>query len=288
MRKSIVAFAVLSVVSFNALSSPNPSPSAYDRIQDVRVGAIEKDVNGTKLSVIVVDKKVDGLLKTSSNHEQRITQNEQDIDHLNNVLGGTVQHVNDLLSRPLPKDGADGKDGTNGTDGAKGDKGDKGDTGAAGLNGSNGADGSNGSDGKDGQNGKDGANGADGITTTITQVQTDTATQHQVVSNTQSIADQQAQLRSVNKQFSDLKEKVDDNKKDASAAVAGVAAMANIPQVTEYQTFSIGAGAGTHDGENALAVGFSARVSQNTVTKASVATDTQSGFTAGVGVSYGW
>lgn len=279
MRKSIVAFAVLSVISFGALSSPNPSPSAYDRIQDVRMGAIEKDVNNTKLSVIVVDKKVDGLLKTSSNHEQRITQNEQDIDHLNNVLGGTVQHVNDLLSRPLPKDGADGKDGTNGADGAKGDKGD---TGAAGLNGSNGADGSNGSDGKDGSNGKD------GVTTTVTKIQTDTATQQQVVSNTQSIADQQAQLKSVNKQFSDLKQKVDDNKKDASAAVAGVAAMANIPQVTEYQTFSVGAGVGTHDGENALAVGFSARVSQNTVTKASVATDTQSGFTAGVGVSYGW
>lgn len=282
MRKSIIAFAVMSVVSFGALSSPNPRPSAYDRIQDVRMGAIEKDVNNTKLSVIVVDKKVDGLLKTSSNHEQRITQNEQDIDHLNNVLGGTVQHVNDLLSRPLPKDGADGKDGTNGADGAKGDKGDKGDTGAAGLNGSNGADGSNGSDGKDGSNGKD------GVTTTVTKIQTDTATQQQVVSNTQSIADQQAQLKSVNKQFSDLKQKVDDNKKDASAAVAGVAAMANIPQVTEYQTFSVGAGAGTHDGENALAVGFSARVSQNTVTKASIATDTQSGFTAGVGVSVGW
>ena len=57
MRKYIVAFAALSVVSFGALSSPNPSPSAYDRIQDGRMGAIEKDVNDTKLGVIIVDKK---------------------------------------------------------------------------------------------------------------------------------------------------------------------------------------------------------------------------------------
>lgn len=35
---------------------------------------------------------------TLGDHETRITQNEQDIDHLNTVVGGAVQHVNNLLT----------------------------------------------------------------------------------------------------------------------------------------------------------------------------------------------
>ncbi len=64
--------------------------------------------------------------------------------------------------------------------------------------------------------------------------------------------------------------------------------MANIPQVTESQTFAVGAGVGTREGESAIAVGFSARASQNVVVKASVAGDTQQSWTVGAGVSYGW
>lgn len=88
--------------------------------------------------------------------------------------------------------------------------------------------------------------------------------------------------------FSKLKNEVDDNRKRASAAISGVAAMANIPQVIESQTFNLGAGVGTTDGETALAVGFSARASEHVVVKSAVSNDTQHNFVVGAGVAYGW
>jgi autotransporter adhesin len=94
--------------------------------------------------------------------------------------------------------------------------------------------------------------------------------------------------QATNSKFNNLDKRIDENKRNANAGIAGVAAMANIPQVTEYQTFAIGAGAGHRESENALAVGFSARASQNTVIKASVAGDSQQTWTVGAGVSYGW
>ena len=69
--------------------------------------------------------------------------------------------------------------------------------------------------------------------------------------------------QSTNQRFGALKNQVDRNKKDADAGIAGVAAMASIPQVTEYQTFSVGAGVGNRHDQQALAVGFSARAAQN-------------------------
>lgn len=88
--------------------------------------------------------------------------------------------------------------------------------------------------------------------------------------------------------FSDLKNQVESNRRRASAAISGVAAMANIPQVTEGATFSLGAGAGTTDSESAVAVGFSARVADPVVIKASISTDSQHNFVAGAGASVQW
>lgn len=88
--------------------------------------------------------------------------------------------------------------------------------------------------------------------------------------------------------FAKLKNQVDDNRKRASAGISGVAAMANIPQVIQGQTFAVGAGAGATDGESALAVGFSARATDHVVVKASLSDDTQQNFVIGTGVSYGW
>ncbi|EGD6457159.1 hypothetical protein IAJ44_004219 [Salmonella enterica] len=88
--------------------------------------------------------------------------------------------------------------------------------------------------------------------------------------------------------FSALKNEVEQNRKHASAGIAGVAAMANIPQVSQGATFSVGAGAGTYDGEQGLAVGGSARLGKQVVTKFSVSATTQSDFVAGAGVSYEW
>ena len=118
------------------------------------------------------------------------------------------------------------------------------------------------------------------------------ATNKRVAQNTADIANHEQRIQGLesqtNSKFADLNKQIDDNRKRASAGIAGVAAMANIPQVLEHQTFAIGAGAGNTDGESALAVGFSARASQNTVVKASVSNDTQHNFVVGAGVSYGW
>lgn len=88
--------------------------------------------------------------------------------------------------------------------------------------------------------------------------------------------------------FAQLKNDVEQNRKHASAGIAGVAAMANIPQVSQGATFSVGAGAGTYDGEQGLAVGASARIGSQVVTKFSVSATTQHDFVAGAGVSYEW
>lgn len=197
------------------------------------------------------------------------------------------------------RDGIDGKNGADGKDGRDGAKGDKGDTGAAGINGT---------DGKDGLNGKDADMTAVNTNTAgvkslqqraadldirIAQQKADQAkTNSTVAGHTRQLADHEQRISTLesqtNSRFSDLDKRIDDNKRNADAGIAGVAAMANIPQVTDSQTFAVGAGVGTREGESAIAVGFSARASQNVVLKASVAGDTQQSWTVGAGVSYGW
>lgn len=204
------------------------------------------------------------------------------------------------------KDGKDGRDGVDGKDGAQGiqgEKGDKGDTGAAGkdgvngtdgingTNGTNGVDGINGKDGQNGINGVDGINGINGTNGTdgangkdadMTLVNANTA------ANKATAARQESYEKSTNQRFADMGKRIDDNRNHASAGIAGVAAMANIPQVSQNSSFSIGAGVGSYDGEQGIAVGASARFNQNIVTKASVAGTTQSDFVFGAGVSYEW
>lgn len=117
-------------------------------------------------------------------------------------------------------------------------------------------------------------------------------TNKRVAANTAQLANHEDRLTSLeqqtNKGFSDLKRQIDDNKKDANAGIAGVAAIASIPQVTDKQDFSVGAGVGARGSEQALAVGFSGRITDNVVTKVAVSTDTQSGWTVGAGVAVGW
>lgn len=213
------------------------------------------------------------------------------------------------------KDGKDGINGTNGKDGAqgiqgeKGDKGDTGATGAAGKDGINGTDGKDGVNGLDGKDGKDGAAGRDGIDgkdgakgdkgdegkqgiAGINGLNGKDADMTQVNANTEankSISKRQdAFEKSTNQRFANMDKRIDENRKNASAGIAGVAAMANIPQVSQNSSFSVGAGVGSYDGEQGIAVGASARFNQNVVTKASVAGTTQSDFVFGAGVSYEW
>lgn len=202
------------------------------------------------------------------------------------------------------RDGVDGKDGAQGVAGERGEKGDKGDAGAS---------------GKDGQNGKDADMSLVNANTQAIATETEerkagdisaqlridqananieanrqasSATNKRVADNTAAIANHETRITSLeqltSKGFSDLKRQIDDNKKDANAGIAGVAAIASIPQVTSNQDFSVGAGVGARGSEQAVAVGFSGRVTENVVTKVAASTDTQNGWTVGAGVSYGW
>lgn len=94
--------------------------------------------------------------------------------------------------------------------------------------------------------------------------------------------------QSTNKNFADMGKRIDRVQDKANAGVSAALSSAAIPQVTEYQRFALGAGVGGYEGESALAVGFSSRVSSAVVIKASVTTDSQDGFGYNAGVSVGW
>lgn len=175
------------------------------------------------------------------------------------------------------KDGAAGRDGVDGKDGAQGIQGEQGIAGRDGVDGKDGLAGAAGEKGDKGDTGAAGSNGRDGedgVTTTVVNNVVDSKTQNQVKQNTSRIER--------------LEQQTSDNRKHASAGVAGVAAMANIPQVSQNSRFSIGAGVGSYDSEQGLAVGMSARFNGNIVTKASVSATTQHDFVVGAGVSYEW
>lgn len=91
-----------------------------------------------------------------------------------------------------------------------------------------------------------------------------------------------------NQKFSELRNMVEDNRRKASAGIAGAMGMANIPQVEKGDHFSVGAGIGGFSGEQAIAVGGSVRLSERVITKFSVATNTQHETGWGVGVGYSW
>ena len=113
-----------------------------------------------------------------------------------------------------------------------------------------------------------------------------------IAANTAQLANHEQRLNDMqqqsNRQFASLGQRIDKVQDRANAGTATALAAAGIPQVTGEQRFSLGAAVGGYESENALAVGFSSRVSQNVVVKASVATDTQHGVGYNVGASVGW
>ncbi|ECD4709320.1 hypothetical protein E1C95_22680 [Salmonella enterica subsp. enterica serovar Bonariensis] len=91
-----------------------------------------------------------------------------------------------------------------------------------------------------------------------------------------------------NKQFANLKNEIQRNEKKANAGTSTALAATGIPQVMADQNFALGAAVGGYEGESAVAVGFSARVTHSVVVKASVGTDTQRGVGYTAGVAVGW
>lgn len=117
-------------------------------------------------------------------------------------------------------------------------------------------------------------------------------TNQQVEQNTAQLANHEQRLtgleQQTNRNFATLGQRIDKVQDKANAGTATALAAAGIPQVTGEQRFSLGAAVGGYESEHALAVGFSSRVTDNVVIKASVATDTQHGVGYNVGTSIGW
>ncbi|EAX2693662.1 hypothetical protein AIR89_21620, partial [Salmonella enterica] len=84
-----------------------------------------------------------------------------------------------------------------------------------------------------------------------------------------------------------LNSKVDDNRKKASAGIAGAMAMSSIPQNFSYD-FNFGMGMANFDGEQAISAGGYYRISERTTVSLKASFDTQNNLGAAAGVSYGW
>ncbi|EKN5072252.1 YadA-like family protein [Yersinia enterocolitica] len=207
-----------------------------------------------------------------------IEQVQQLADKTNILANDNAGRIQLLEDEPKPMDGKNGLDGTNGTNGKDG---------ADGKDGQNGANGKDGAVGATGATGAAGLNGTDHHNDAVVQKNTTAVSQ-----NTQRLSNQEMRISTLasqdNQEFSNLKAEVDNNQSRSDAGIAGVVAMANIPQVQESQQFAMGAGVGGYGSENALAVGASFHATQNTIVKLTVSNDTQHNFGWGAGTSYGW
>jgi autotransporter adhesin len=150
-----------------------------------------------------------------------------------------------------------------------------------------------------GVNGKDGKDGKDGMTTTVTRVQVDAATQTKVANNSQAVTATaqelqatkqtlQAMNNNTRQQFKSLHDEVDNNKKQANAGISGAMAMAGLPQVQTNQHVMFSAGGATYNSESALAVGASVNVNPHTIAKVSFSDDTANNMGASIGVGVGF
>lgn len=148
-------------------------------------------------------------------------------------------------------------------------------------------------------NGVDGKDGKDGVTTTVTHMQVDAATQTKVANNTQAVTATaqelqatkqtlQAMNNNTNQQFKSLHDEVDNNKKQANAGISGAMAMAGLPQVQTNQHVMFSAGGASYNNESALAVGASVNFSSHVIAKVSFSDDTANNMGASVGVGMGF
>jgi autotransporter adhesin len=70
--------------------------------------------------------------------------------------------------------------------------------------------------------------------------------------------------------------------------ISGAQASANIPQVDQGKQFNLGVGVGGFDGETAVAIGGSARISKDGILKASVGFGGGGSSSTVWGVGGGW
>lgn len=119
-----------------------------------------------------------------------------------------------------------------------------------------------------------------------------TSTNRVVSQHSEQLANHEQRLTGLEQEtqrgFSSLHREMGKVKKSANAGTSSALSAASIPQVTEYQTFALGSGVGGYEGEQAIAVGLSARISTSVVMKTSVTRDTNQGTGWNLGASIGW
>ncbi|PRY02762.1 YadA family autotransporter adhesin, partial [Paraburkholderia sp. BL25I1N1] len=89
------------------------------------------------------------------------------------------------------------------------------------------------------------------------------------------------------KQISSVQSSVNQVAKNSYAGIAAATALTMIPDVDQGKTIAVGIGSGTYKGSSAVALGISARITENLKMKAGAGTSSQ-GTTVGLGASYQW
>jgi len=79
-----------------------------------------------------------------------------------------------------------------------------------------------------------------------------------------------------------------DARRELARGIAGSSALAGIPQVDPNKTFSLGAGLGTYSGESAIAIGISARYTNNMIAKAAISSTSGGKAVGSAGFGFSW
>jgi len=79
-----------------------------------------------------------------------------------------------------------------------------------------------------------------------------------------------------------------ETRKILSGGIAATAAMSNIPLVDTNKSFAVGVGLGGYDGQSAIAVGASYRISPSAVIRGSVSSGSAAKTAVGAGFSFSW
>ena len=117
-------------------------------------------------------------------------------------------------------------------------------------------------------------------------------TNQQVAANSKELANHEQRIQDLeaNNQtnFNSLKEQQNKDRKEFRAGLAGAFALNSIPAAPVDHTVGFGMGAGTFNGQNAIAAGVTARVATNVSVKSGLSWDSQGNVGAGAGflVSY--
>lgn len=324
MKKSIIAVAVLSVVSVSAFAVPNDA--AFGQLTS-RVSQTEKEINDLGMNMgrvrqATIQNQRDiqtaqkgiadavqhagsnsneiGMLKADrdqlvaqangqdvsiADHEQRISTLEGSHFVTEQGLSGEMAQRDQSISEL--NTGVDSNSRRlSAIENRPAPK--DGKDGAKGDKGDTGATGAKGDKGDQGIQGVAGANGKDGLNgkdgVTKTITRTDRKTQSTVKSNTMRIERLEQQN---NSRFAQIDKRINSVKRSANAGTASAMAMASIPMVPG-QKVTVGAGVGSYGDMQAVSVGAKIAVRENVVVSLSVSADTNDSFGAAAGVGFGF